>query len=82
MKRYIEEKVTEAKTEEEAEFCFWPPPECASLCNSAAEGMLKVTHQISLPICQGCRQRIDPQYRFIYTPFKEEGEWQSKEEGR
>jgi transcription elongation factor Elf1 len=44
-------------------------PFCSALCGSKAQGSLKITHKTSLPICQQCRQKIDPTNIFEFIPF-------------
>ena len=44
-------------------------PECSALCGNKAKGIIKVTEEISLPICDMCREKIDPDHQWIFVPL-------------
>ncbi|MFL6317407.1 MAG: hypothetical protein ACJ73C_11835 [Nitrososphaeraceae archaeon] len=46
-----------------------PAPVCSALCGNKATGNLRVTEEISLPICDICRDKIDPDHKWVFIPF-------------
>jgi hypothetical protein len=47
-----------------------PPPACSALCGNKATGNLKVTDTTSLAMCDVCREKIDPDHRHAFIPFR------------
>ncbi|MFL6399655.1 MAG: hypothetical protein ACJ72J_08765 [Nitrososphaeraceae archaeon] len=46
-----------------------PAPSCSALCGNKAQGQLKLTEEISLPICDSCRDKIDPRREWVFVSF-------------
>jgi hypothetical protein len=56
-----------------------PLPECSALCGRRATGKLHVKVRLKrtdaeatpmpLPLCDSCRERIDPRHEWIFVPF-------------
>jgi hypothetical protein len=46
-----------------------PVPECSCLCGNMSTGNLKVTEWISLPVCNSCRDRLDPKHHWVFVHF-------------
>ena len=45
------------------------PQFCSAMCSNVAVGNLKVAEKTSLPVCELCRQKIDPEHKFEFVSF-------------
>ena len=46
------------------------PVHCSTSCGNTAVGNLKVAEKTSLPLCELCRQKIDPEHKFEFNLYE------------
>jgi hypothetical protein len=63
-----EEEEEEANKNENNELL--PTPACSALCGNNATGNLEVSDKTSLPMCDVCREKIDPDHKWLFIPFR------------
>jgi hypothetical protein len=44
-------------------------PECTALCGNKATGLLKLTSDASIFVCEACRELIDKNHEHEFIPF-------------
>jgi hypothetical protein len=48
-----------------------PRPSCSALCGNIATGSLQITNKTtSLPVCNICREKLDPEGKLEFVPFE------------
>jgi hypothetical protein len=70
LKLFYEMKEEEEEANKNENNELLPTPACSALCGNNATGNLKVSDKTSLPMCDVCREKIDPDHKWLFISFR------------